>query len=325
MLAAVSTALAELLGAAIGLHMFFPAVPIPVFAALVTGLCLWLVLGNTYRKLERYIIGFVGLIGLSFIAELFLVDIQWTNAAAGWVLPAFPAGSIPIIMSVLGAVVMPHNLFLHSEIIQSRQWNLEDEAVIQKQLRFEFFDTLVAMGVGWAINSAMILVAAATFYAHGKPVNDIAQAQQMLVPLLGQGAAAIFAFALVCAGLSSSVTAAMAGGSIYAGMFNEPYDIKDSDTRIGVATTLLGALSVILLLSLFSANLFMGLILSQIFLSVQLPWTIFMQIRLTSSAKVMGHHANGRMDCVLLWGCGLLTAALNVVLLASMLRDGLGW
>ena len=83
----------------------------------------------------------------------------------GWVTPSIPIGSIPIIMSVLGAVVMPHNLYLHSEIIQSRQWNLENEEVIKHQLKYEFIDTLFSMIIGWAINSAMILVAAATFFS----------------------------------------------------------------------------------------------------------------------------------------------------------------
>ena len=98
---------------------------------------------NSYKKIEKWIIGFVSIIGLSFLYELFLVKIDWIQAGVSWVYPAFPKGSILLIMSVMGAVVMPHNLFLHSEIIQSRQWNLEDDEVIKKQLRFEFADTLV--------------------------------------------------------------------------------------------------------------------------------------------------------------------------------------
>ena len=94
----------------------------------------------------------VSVIGLSFLYELSLVDIDWNGAMAGWVTPSFPTGSMIIIMSVLGAVVMPHNLFLHSEIIQSRQWNRENETVIKKQLKYEFFDTLTSMIIGWAIS-----------------------------------------------------------------------------------------------------------------------------------------------------------------------------
>ena len=86
-----------------------------------------------------------------------------------------------IIMSVLGAVVMPHNLFLHSEVIQSREWNLEDESVIKKQLKYEFYDTLLSMVIGWAINSAMIILAAATFFKQNIAVDELDQAQQLLV------------------------------------------------------------------------------------------------------------------------------------------------
>ena len=163
LLAAIATAMAELLGGAIALQMLF-GLPIRVGTVLVLALVLWCLFGTAYRRLERFIIGFVSLIGLSFLFELWLVPTDWGAAAAGWVVPAFPPGSMPIIMSVLGAVVMPHNLFLHSEIIQSRQWNREDEATIAYQLKFEFLDTLLSMGIGWAINSAMIMMAAATFY-----------------------------------------------------------------------------------------------------------------------------------------------------------------
>ena len=171
---------------------------------------------NSYKKIEKIIIGFVSLIGLSFLYEISIVHIGWTQALTGWVTPAFPKGAMPIIMSVLGAVVMPHNLFLHSEIIQSRQWNLQDKSVIEKQLKFEFTDTLVSMLIGWAINSAMILMAAATFFANNTVVTDLSQAQEMLRPLLGNAASVVFALALLFAGISSSMTAGMAGGSIFA-------------------------------------------------------------------------------------------------------------
>lgn len=124
---------------------------------------------------------------------------------------------MPVIMSVLGAVVMPHNLFLHSEIIQSRQWSLADDAVIQKQLKYEFRDTLFSMIIGWAINSAMILMAAASFYQNGNgtTVDDLAVTGSMLAPLLGNMASLVFAVALLLSGISSSITAGMAGGTIF--------------------------------------------------------------------------------------------------------------
>lgn len=183
---------------------------------MMAALCSWLLRSNSYSKLEKIIIGFVSLIGLSFLAELALVPLDWEVAARGWVTPSLPHGSLLVVMSVLGAVVMPHNLFLHSEVIQSRQWNLQDEAVIQKQLNFEFLDTLLSMTIGWAINSAMILVAAAVFFTNNVRVDDLAQATEMLRPLLGNSAAVLFAVALLFAGISSTTTAGMAGGSIFA-------------------------------------------------------------------------------------------------------------
>lgn len=119
MLASVSTALAEILGASIGLRMLFK-IPIPLGATISAIFALLMLFTNNYRKIEKWIIGFVGLIGFSFVFELFLVHASWGNVISGWFIPSFPTGSTLIIMSVLGAVVMPHNLFLHSEIIQSR-------------------------------------------------------------------------------------------------------------------------------------------------------------------------------------------------------------
>ena len=312
--AAVSTALAEILGGAIALNMLFH-LPIKLGALLVLVVALFLQFTNSYKKIEKIIIGFVSLIGLSFLFEIAIVNIGWPQAAAGWVTPAFPTGSMPIIMSVLGAVVMPHNLFLHSEIIQSRQWNLQDEAVIQKQLKYEFADTLFSMLIGWAINSAMILMAAATFFENGIVVNDLAQAQEMLRPLLGNAASVVFAVALLFAGLSSSITAGMAGGSIFAGMFAEPYDIHDSHTKTGVLVTMVTAAVIIF----FISSPFDGLIYSQMLLSIQLPITIFTQIYLTSSHKVMGKYANSRLDKTLLWVVGLVVTVLNIALLISAL------
>ncbi|MDR3560774.1 MAG: Nramp family divalent metal transporter [Negativicutes bacterium] len=312
--ASVATAMAEILGGAIAINMLFH-VPLKIASIGTAGLCGWLLWSNSYRKLEKIIIGFVSIIGLAFLYELCLVPVDWTQAAAGWVIPVMPEGSILVVMGVLGAVVMPHNLFLHSEIIQSRQWNLENEELIEKQLKYEFLDTLLSMGIGWAINSAMILVAAAVFFTHQVPVEELQQAQEMLKPLVGAGAALIFAVALLFAGISSTITAGMAGGSIFAGLYSEPYDIKDRHSWLGVLVTY--GLAVVVLL--FVDNPFQGLLYSQIALSIQLPWTIFLQIYLTSSGKVMGKYANTRLQKVLLGLVGLAVTVLNIMLLKEML------
>jgi len=313
-IAAVFTALAEILGSAIGLNML-TGLPLLPGAGLTVAFVLFMLFSNSYKRLERWIIGFVSLIGLAFLFELSLVQLDWTEAATGWVMPSFPSGSIPVIMSVLGAVVMPHNIFLHSEVIQSRQWNLEGEEAIKQQMKYEFTDTLSAMAAGWAINSAMILVAAAVFFSKGVTVTDLSQAQETLRPLLGNSAAAVFALALLFAGISSSVTAAMAGGSIFAGIFQEPFDLKDSHSRAGILITLLAGLGMLF----FLGDPFTGLIWSQVLLSVQLPFTIFGLIYLTSSGRVMGQYANTRNEKLFLWSVAAVVSALNVLLLVQIL------
>ncbi len=312
MAASVSTALAEILGGAIALQMLL-GLPIKLGAIIVLAAVLWMQFSNSYKKIEKIIIAFVSVIGVSFIFEIALVKIDWGAAFTGWLTPSFPEGSMPIIMSVLGAVVMPHNLFLHSEVIQSRQWNLKDEKVMKRQLKYEFADTLFSMIVGWAINSAMILMAAATFFQSGTQVSELGQAQVLLKPLLGNAASIVFAFALLFSGLSSSITAGMAGGSIFAGIFGEPYDIADSHTKTGVLITMLSAIAAIF----FITSPFDGLVYSQMLLSIQLPITIFLLIFLTSSKKVMGKFANTALEKTLLWAIGAVVTLLNIMLLLS--------
>ena len=311
-LASISTSLAEILGGAIALEMLFH-IPIVWGSILTTLFVLIMLFSNTYKRIERIIIAFVSIIGLSFLYELFLVDIDWPLAAKSWVVPSIPQGSMLIIMSVLGAVVMPHNLFLHSEVIQSHEYNKQDEAAVQKHLKYEFYDTLLSMMIGWAINSAMILLAAATFFQKGTPVEELQQAQSLLTPLLGEAAGIVFALALLMAGISSTVTSGMAAGSIFAGIFGESYHIKDIHSRVGVILSL----GIALMIIFFIDNPFYGLIISQMILSMQLPFTVFLQVSLTSSKKVMGKYANSTWTKWLLYGIATIVSILNIMLLFS--------
>lgn len=311
-LASISTSLAEILGGAIALEMLFD-IPI-IWGSLLTAFFVTIMLfTNSYKRIERSIIAFVSVIGLSFLYELFLVDIDWPLAARSWVTPSIPEGSLLVIMSVLGAVVMPHNLFLHSEVVQSREYNKKDDASIRKLLKYEFYDTLFSMGVGWAINSAMILLAAATFFANHIGVEELQQAKSLLEPLLGNQAATIFALALLMAGISSTVTSGMAAGSIFAGMFGESYHVNDVHSRVGILLSLGIALVVIL----FIENPFQGLIISQMILSIQLPFTIFLQVGLTSSKRVMGQYVNSRWSSFVLYTMAVIVSVLNLALLFS--------
>ena len=281
-LASISTSLAEILGGAIALQMLF-GIAIPTGAVLTTIAVLVMLFTNSYQKMERSIIGFVSMIGLSFIYELFLVDIQWPKAIAGAFVPS----------------------------VQSREIHLKGDARIQHMLKYEFVDTLFSMIVGWAINSAMILLAASTFFAHGQQVDELQQAQAMLHPLLGNNAANIFAIALLLAGISSTITSGMAAGSIFSGLFGESYNAKDTHSIVGIVLSL----GVALLLIFFIGNAFQGLLISQMVLSIQLPFTVFLQVSLTSSKRVMGKYANSRLNSAFLYSLAALVTALNIWLL----------
>ena len=308
--ASVSTSLAEILGGAIALEMLF-GIPVRIGAILTTVFVCIMLFTNSYRMIERWIIAFVSIIGLSFIYELSLVHIDWGEAALAWVTPSFPEGSMVVIMSVLGAVVMPHNLFLHSEVIQSHEYNKQDDSSIRKVLKYELFDTLFSMIVGWAINSAMILLAAATFFKSGIQVEELQQAKS----LLGNSAAVVFALALLMAGISSTITSGMAAGSIFAGIFGESYHIKDSHSQVGVILSL----GIALLLIFFIGDPFKGLLISQMVLSIQLPFTVFLQVGLTSSRKVMGQYVNSKWSSFVLYAIAGIVTVLNIMLLISEL------
>lgn len=314
MMASIATALAEILGGAIALDLLFD-VPLVLGSIITAVFCAVLLKTNSYPKMEKIIIAFVSIIGFSFLVELNLVPIEWNSAMSGWVTPSLPDGSIIIVMSVLGAVIMPHNLFLHSEVIQSRQWNLQDEAVIKKQLRFEFLDTIFSMGIGWAINSSMIIIATAVFFTNNIQIDDLSQATELLRPILGENAAIIFAIALLFAGISSTATCGIAGGSIFAGIFGEDYNIKDYHSWHGVLLTY----GIAVLIIMFVSDPFQGLIYSQMLLSMQLPITIILLMYLTSSRKVMGKYANSLRLKIILGIIGAVVIGLNILLLYQML------
>ena len=161
----------------------------------------------------------------------------------------------------------------------------------------------------------MILLAATTFYREGIPVEELQQAQSLLEPLLGSNAAVIFALALLLAGLSSTITSGMAAGSIFAGLFDEPYNIRDTHSQVGVILSL----GIALLLIVFIGDPFRGLLISQMVLSLQLPFTVFLQVWLTSSPRVMGRYVNRRSTTVMLCLLAVLVTVLNLWLLVSLI------
>ena len=309
-LACVATAMAEVLGGAVALQMLF-GLPLRFGCVVVAAASMTMLLTSSYKQAERWIIAFVSVVGLSFLAELAMVEVDWPRAAVSWATPSMPAGSTATVVSILGAVVMPHNLFLHSEIIQSMHFEGRGQKVVEERLRYELLDTLFSMGIGWAINSAMVILAATTFFSRGVVVEDLAGAAATLSPIVGPASSVIFAVALLFAGLSSSVTAGMAAGTVTAGMFGEEYDIHDRHSLIGVALCFAGAVAACLCVE----DAFAGLVWSQALLSLQLPVTVFLLIRLTSSRKVMGRYANSRPLTATLVAIGVVVTALDAALL----------
>jgi manganese transport protein len=310
MLACVATAAAEILGAAIGLYVLL-RIPITVgaiAAAVVVGVITW---SERYRPLEKVIVVAVALIGLCYLVELSLVKPDWGQTGLHLVVPKLSSQSIVIATAVLGAVVMPHNMYLHSEVIQSRQWKAESEAETRRLLRFEFVDTLLAMLSGLAINAAMVIVAAAVFHRHGIHVSELPQAAETLRPLAGPLASLLFGIGLVLSGGASAVTACIAGGTTFSGYLGKSTELRSPPFRAGVLLTLIPACGAILLVH----DTFRALIASQVCLSVQLPFTMLPLFLLTTSRKVMGRYANSWAENLGMVLTGLPTLLLNGLLI----------
>ena len=310
MLACVATALAEILGAAIGMQILFH-IPL-VIGSLLTGIVvvslIWL---QQYERLEHTIIGFVSVIGFCYLIQLWLVRPDWVQTFHCAFVPSVNSDSILIAIAMLGAVVMPHNIYLHSEVVQSRDWSARDEPERERLLRFEFLDTLLAMGTGWAINSAMIVVAAAVFFKAGVQVDQLPQVADTLRPLAGPLASLLFGIALLCSGISSSTTAAMAGGTIFSGYLGKSTELQDKWFRLGVALTLVPAIGIIAL----GLDPMRSLIISQAALSLQLPLTIVPLYLLTRSGDVMGRFRNTWRENTLLLITAFVVIGLNATLL----------
>lgn len=314
MLACVATALAEFLGAAIGLTII-SGVPLAYSGAIAGVVILFLVTVQKYDRIEHIVISLVSIIGFCYLLELYIVKPEWGLAATASVVPSIDSSKILIAMGMLGAVVMPHNIYLHSEVIQKRNYRADNEERKRQLLRYEFMDTLFAMGAGWLINCAMVVVAAAVFFRNGVRINDIAQAAQTLKPLAGGLSEFLFASALICAGLSSSITACLAGGTVFTGFLGKEKDPQTTWFRAGVLLTALPAMLIMTVLS----DTYTALIWSQVVLSIQLPLTIIPLIVLTRSRRVMGAYANGRFENLLMYLCAAVIIFLNILLIASFI------
>ncbi|NOZ05671.1 MAG: hypothetical protein GXP41_04870 [Chloroflexi bacterium] len=308
-LASAATDLAEYLGAALGFSLLF-GIPVLLGAPITVVLVIAAILGQKYHTLERMIIVFLAIIAACYVVELFIVQPDWAAALPSIVVPEVHADSIVVAMAMLGAVVMPHNIYLHSNVIQSREWG-KDEAAKRRLIRFSFGDTVLAMGAGWIVNSAMIIVAAAVFFRHGISVGSIEQASETLRPLAGPLAQFAFGVALLFAGIGSSITSSMAEANVVTGFLGHPEDPHSTIYRVGLIVTSVPAMLVIAM----NFNTYKLLILSQVVLSLQLPLTIIPLLILARSGKVMGKFRSGNIEISVGWLIALVVIGLNGLLL----------
>src|SRR5215813_1954921 len=311
-LAALATDLAEFLGAALG---FYLLLGIPLFpAALITAVVVFLMLAVElygFRRLEQLIMSFVFAIAACYAFEMFIVHPDWGAVAKGVLVPRISADSIYVAVSMLGATVMPHVIYLHSALVQHRV--KEDAASdhpekwlrTMRHLRYELFDVLAAMNGAWLINSAMIVMAAAVFYGSGTGFS-FDEAHLTLQPLLPTVSGTAFALALLFSGLSSSTVGTMAGQVIIEGFL----DIKFS-VFLRRLITIIPAL-VVIGLKLSPLKI---IVLSQVVLSFALPFALAPLVILTRREQVMGDLVNNRRTNALAYTVTAVIIVLNVLLL----------
>ncbi len=313
--------LAEVLGTAIGLNLLI-GIPL-MWAVLITGLDVFLLLAIQrlgIRKMEAFIVTLVMTIGVCFIIELFLSKPSMAGIASGFV----PSTQIFtntqmlfIAIGILGATVMPHNLYLHSALVQSRNVP-RTRAGIQQACKYNFIDSAVALNAAFFVNAAILIVAAATFW-HRVEVTEIQQAHQMLEKLLGTKIApAAFAIALICAGQSSTLTGTLAGQITMEGFLHfrmRPWLRRFITRSIAIVP------AVIVISIAGDQGTYKLLILSQVILSMQLPFAVVPLVKFTSSKRRMGPFASPRIVMVLAWIVAGIIIALNGKLVYDQIRE----
>jgi len=314
-LAMMATDLAEFLGVAVALNLLLDiplilAIGLTVFDVL---LILWLERFG-FRWVEMTIIAFVATIGLGYVIELWIVQPNWGDVVVNWFVPTaqvFDSTALFIALGIIGATVMPHNIFLHSSQVLTRM-NDEGQHDKRRILKLMRWDTVGALAAAWLVNSAILITAAAAFHEKGLLITDIDQAYVTLGPLFGEAAALTFGIALLASGIASSTTGTMAGQIVF-----EPFvgrKVNVARVRLGLRlATMVPAVIAILL----TAKPLSLLVLSQVILSMQLPFTLVPLILLVSSHGLMGRFRPPQWQLNLAWVCALLIIALNLWFLAT--------
>ncbi len=313
--------LAEVIGMAIGIHLLFPSVSIlmGVCITVLDSFILLFLMNKGIRKLEAFIISLIGLIGVSFLIELLIAKPSVSDIVKGIIPVIENEDALYIAIGIIGATVMPHNLYLHSSLVQTRAFG-KSEPELKKAIRFNILDSAVALNLALFVNAAILILSAATFFKAGRhDVVDILDAHQLLAPMLGSGLAPLlFAIALIAAGQSSTITGTLAGQVVMEGYLNlrlTPW-VRRLITRL---IAIVPAFFVILI----SGEQATGklLIFSQVVLSLQLGFAIVPLIHFVSDKNRMGVFVIPLWQKILSWVAASIILVLNIKLVYSELSD----
>ena len=315
-IAIVACDLAELLGSAIALNLLF-GIPL-AWGALITGVDVMLIIALQHygvRKLEAVVAALVLTIGACMAVEMFLARPAWGAVAGGFV-PRLDTASLLVAIGILGATVMPHNLYLHSSLVQTRR--IERHPAAQREaIRYNLADTVVALTIAFFINASILALSASTFFEHGIVVSELRQAHELLAPALGTTlASTVFAIALLAAGQSSTITGTLAGQVVMEGFVR----LRMSPIKRRLLTRAFAIVpAVAVLLHAGEDGVLQLLVLSQVVLSLQLPFAILPLIRFTSAKSIMGSFASPTWLRCMAYSAALLIIALNVWLVVQAL------
>jgi manganese transport protein len=317
--AIVACDLAELLGSAIALNLLF-GIPL-AWGALITGFDVMLILVLQHygiRKLEAVVAALVLTIGVCMAMEMMLVRPDW-NEVVGGLVPRLNAGSLFVAIGILGATVMPHNLYLHSSLVQTRRIDSGERAQ-REAIRYNFLDTALALNIAFCINAAILILSASMFFSRGIAVTELRQAHELLTPLLGTTlASTAFAIALLAAGQSSTITGTLAGQVVMEGFVH----LRISPLKRRLLTRALAIVpAVAVLFHAGEDGVLQLLVLSQVVLSLQLPFAIVPLVRFTSAPRIMGQLVSPAWMRRLAWGAALLIITLNGWLVMQTLAPG---
>jgi manganese transport protein len=320
-IAIVACDLAEVIGSAVALNLLF-RIPLLV-GALITVLDVLLLLALQrfgMRRLEAVVLVLVMTVAGCLALEWVLVAPSLADIGAGLV-PRLSGASLYLAVAMLGATVMPHNLYLHSWLVQSRA-PPGTPAGVKRALRYNLADTLVALNVALFINVAILVVAASVFHPAGLPVNDLREAHALLTPLLGTTLAGVlFAVALLCAGQSSTITGTLAGQVVMQGFL----EIRGTPARVRLATRCAAIVPAVIVIALFGEDSTVGLLVAtQVVLSLQLPFAIVPLVRFTADRRIMGRHASPRWLVALASLAAVLVIACNAWLVSDVTMGMLG-